>query len=635
MCGLISLSSSLPVERARLKRAADALAHRGPDGEGFWISPDGHTGLGHRRLGIIGLDDGAQPIANEDETLHIIVNSEFYGFEEIREELRGQGHRFRTASDSEIALHLYEQYGLAFTSRLRGEFALVLHDAKNNRLVAARDRFGIKPLCYAQDAAGTLYVASEAKAIFAAGFAAAWDADALFHACSVQYTPPDRTLFEGVRQLQPGHLLVFENGHLTLQKYWDIDYPQEPLEDTRSDADWISLFRGEFETAVRLRLRSDVPVCFHLSGGIDSSAIAATAAKLSAAPVTCFTVRFAQEGYDEFPVAREMAARMGAELHAVEVSAQDMVDYIPDAVYYSEGMAVNGHLAGKFLLNRAIHAAGFKVSLSGEGADELLAGYPHFREDMIALDAAQEPRRAALYQSNSKLAGLFLAHGETLPTQAVEEALGYLPSFLKAKASLGRRMTALLADDYAEAMRHRDVYAEVVAAFDVGGQLAARHVVNQSSYLWTKMVLAGYILKTLGDGCEMAHAVEGRVPFLDHRLFELARQMPMHLKIRDMVEKYVLREAARPLLTEAVYKRQKHPFIAPPVSRAPALDARLQDTLRSAAFARMGFFDAKRVRDWLDALAAAPEAERIAAEPPLMMMLTAFFIGQKFGLQGG
>jgi asparagine synthase (glutamine-hydrolysing) len=635
MCGIVSICrTNAPVDRRQLKKAADALTHRGPDGEGFWLSDDGRTALAHRRLSIIDLSTGAQPLSNEDGTVHAVINGEFYGFNKIRRNLEQKGHCFKTASDSEILLHLYEQYGDDCVRHLRGEFSFILYDERKRRLLAARDRFGIKPLCYAA-AGDTLYLASEAKAIFAAGFQARWDEYAFFHACNIQYVPQDRTLFEGVRQLPPGHLLIQENGAVTISKYWDLDYPREPETDAHDDREWLEIFAQEFETSIRLRLQSDVPVCFHLSGGLDSSAVAALGMKINGTPMDCFTVSFDQEGYDELPIAREMAEKMGAKLHVVRVSQNDLVNTIPNAVWYSEGLAINGHLAGKFLLSRAIRAAGFKVALTGEGSDEILAGYPHLREDAIRHSTGTDAAALAeLYRTNEKLAGLFLPYGETLSTSAVDELLKFTPSFLKAKASLGFRVTSLLSHAFVDSIGKHDIYREVVSAFDVPGQLAGRSAVNQSSYLWTKLALANYILRTLGDGCEMAHSVEGRLPFLDHVLFEKIRAMPLRMKIRDRVEKYILREAVRPLLTETVYKRQKHPFIAPPVSRFSntALDGFIQDTLRSQDFMHMPFFNNKKVLNWLDSLAGQSEKDQVAAEPVLMMILTSFLIHKKFNL---
>lgn len=637
MCGIVSISNpASPVAPHLLKKATDALIHRGPDGEGFYFSPDKRTALGHRRLSIIDLSTGGQPLSNEDGTVHAVVNGEFYDFASIRRELENKGHRFKTSSDSEIVLHLYEEYGLDCLSYLRGEFAFVIYDAPADRLIAARDRFGIKPLCYAQDAAGVFYTASEAKAIFAAGFPAAWDDYAFYHACNAQYVPQDRTLFKGVHQLPPGHVLIREKKSMTIRKYWDLDYPQEPDAEEKSDAEWQEIFEHTFSESVRLRLRADVPVCFHLSGGLDSSSIAAQGMALHGKPMDCFTVSFDHDGYDELPVAREMAQKMNAPLHVVRVSQDDIVHAIPEAVWYSEGLAINGHLAGKFMLNKAIRAAGFKVALSGEGSDELLAGYPHLREDIIlhGPDTGLHDRLAGLYQSNDKLAGVFLQHGDAISTGAVDSALGFTPSFLKAKASLGLRMLSVLDDGFIREMKNRDIYSDLIHSFDVGKQLTGRHVVNQSSYLWTKLPLANYILRTLGDGCEMAHAVEGRVPFLDHVLFEKMRALPLRMKIRDLTEKYILRETAKPLVTPAIYKRQKHPFIAPPVSRFsnPALDGFIQDTLRSSQFAAMPFIDHKKVLKWVDQLQSLDAKDQVAAEPVLMMILTSHLIHKAFSL---
>ena len=633
MCGIVSIvSSGEVIDPHRLKKAADALAHRGPDGAGFWYAKDGQVGIGHRRLSIIDHSTGAQPISNEDRTLHVAVNGEFYGFEALRHSLEQKGHCFRTSSDSEIVLHLYEEYGFDFTHHLRGEFAFILYDETQRRMIAVRDRFGIKPLCYAQDTQGTFYLASEAKALFAAGYKAEWDEYAFFHACNAQYVPADRTLFEGVHQLPPGHMLIIENHKTSLKKYWDMDYPSV-LNDAKTDKEWMDEFYSKFEESIRLRLRADVPICFHLSGGLDSSAVAALGIHLYGKPLDCFTISFAEEGYDELPFAREMATKMGTTLHTISVSQDDLVQYLPEAVYYSEGLAINGHLAGKFLLSKAIHEAGFKVALTGEGSDELLAGYPHFREDLMGVDHTIASHRKALHERNDKLAGIFLAHGDTLPTDGIEDVLGFTPSFLRAKASLGFRMMGILSEDF-KSKKLGDIYADIAQAFDVENQLRGRHVVNQSSYLWTKLTLATYILRTLGDGCEMASAVEGRLPFLDHKLFEFCRAMPIHLKIRDMVEKYILRETVKPFLTDTVYKRQKHPFIAPPVSRFsnPALNMFVQDTLRSTAFNNMPFFDQGQVMNWLDNLPKLSGKDINAAEPVLMMMLTSFLIHKRFDL---
>lgn len=631
MCGIFSLSSpARPISRDTVHHALAAISHRGPDGEGIWMSDDQHVALGHRRLSIIDLAGGAQPLHNTRGDIHIVVNGEIYDHRRQRDDLIARGHVFSTRSDSEVALHLYAEHGLDFVHHLRGEFALIIYDARTDTLIAARDRFGIKPLCFAQSTDGTLCMASEAKAIFAAGFTPAWDHEAFYHACTLQYTPADRSVFAGIRQLPPGHLLVARNGAVSLRPYWDIDFAPEK-DSQRSDQDWIDAFSSALRDSVALRLDADVPVCTHLSGGIDSSTITALATQADRGVKDSFIVRFdGDSGYDETPVAQEMAHKVGITLSIVEVDGDSVADHLGDAAWFSEGISINSHLIGKYMLNRAIRAAGYKVALSGEGADELLAGYPHLREDTIDSHAAPATARQNLYAGNAKLAGVFLADGDMLDSSGMTGQLGYTPAFLRAKASLGHRLHALLRDDYRHAMHAHDPFAEMAARYKQAVAPLSR--VDAASHLWTKSALANYILRTLGDGCEMPHAVEGRVPFLDHHLWEMARAMPAHLKIRDMTEKFILREAARPLITETLYKRQKHPFIAPPGARMMTARLRqmMRDTLGSASFSSMPFFEPTRVHAWLDTYENAPAQAQVSNEPVLMTLLTAAALHDRY-----
>lgn len=626
MCGIVSIVSAAgAVDPACLKRATDALIHRGPDGEGFWISADRSASLGHRRLSIIDLATGAQPISNERGDIHITVNGEFYGHEDIRSDLQARGHVFKTSSDSEIALHLYEEYGDSCVDHLRGEFAFIIYDETKKRLFAARDRFGIKPLCWAEYQ-GAFYLASEAKAIIAAGVPAAWDSYSFYHAATMQYVPQDQTLFSGIHQLKPGHHMVVEKGAATIRPYWDMDYPVDSMAISEGDA--LDGFGHMLSESIRLRLRADVPVCCHLSGGLDSASVLGMASAIHGRPLSAFTVAFEEESYDEYDLAAEMAQRNGGSFHAIRLTQEDLVTHMPDAVYHGEGLAINGHLVGKFLLNRAIRQQGYKVALTGEGSDENLAGYPHLRQDLGG--------GAALYQSNQASLGAQLAFGDQLPLDAVRRKLGYVPAFLAAKASYGLRMQSLLSGDFRQKFGDRDIYADFIDNIAVSSQLIARKRVDQSLYLWNKTALANYILRTLGDGMEMSHSVEGRLPFLDHKLFEYARALPLDMKIRNGVEKYILRETAKPYITERIYKREKHPFMAPPVSAFSnqGLDLLINDTLNSNILKNLPFFDAGAVRTQWKNLRHMSRQEQIAWEPVMMTVLTACFIGERFRLNG-
>lgn len=639
MCGFIAQLDPLAGDKhAALRSALAALRHRGPDGEDIWCSADGNVALGHARLAVIGLNNGSQPIANEDESIHAVVNGEFYDFERIRAELQNQGHRFRTESDSEIVIHLYEEYGSGCLQFLRGEFAFVLWDENKRQLFAARDRFGIKPLVYALHNGGII-LASEAKALFAAGVPARWDEESFFDACNLQYVMPERTLFGGVFQLLPGHYLIAgEDGRvLTTQKYWDLNYSEEADDlrafSQRQQVETVETFRDRLKTAVHMRLRADIPVCCHLSGGMDSSSIVALAAQYASSPVQCFSVTFNEESYDELQVAARMARHANAVLHPVPVSQSDIIEHLADAVYFSEGLAVNGHLPAKYLLHKEIRRQGFKVALTGEGSDEALAGYAHLRADLFAARGRND-LIAALGQGNSVSKGIMLKHGQSLPLTAVEECLSFVPNFLQAKGTLGFKLNSVLSGEYRGQFAGVDCYERLLMRLDIERQLKGKHRVNQSLYLWTKTALANYILRTLGDGTEMAHSIEGRVPFLDHELFEYASRLPLEMKINGSTEKFVLREAMNGLVTDEIYSRQKHPFVAPPLSlftdgRSADL---LHDELSSADFASIPFFDQRKILDLLEKMPGMPADTASANDPVFMTALSALALKRRFAL---
>jgi asparagine synthase (glutamine-hydrolysing) len=634
MCGIFAAYNQHDkVTDYSLESALKALRERGPDGDGRWISSRRDVALGHTRLAIIGLNNGLQPIANEDNSVVAVVNGEFYDFERIRTQLLSLGHKFSTDSDSEIIVHLYEEHGVDCLRFLRGEFAFVLWDERKRRLFAGRDRFGIKPLSYSWQN-NQLYLASTAKALFAAGFRAAWDHESVFHSVHMQYVLPDRSLFAGISQLRPGHFLLVQDGIMSHQCYFDLDYPEElPEPAPFEEAELIERFSAKFTESVRLRMRADTPICSHLSGGLDSSAILATAAKLSRVPIKAFSVSFDDAQYDEYSLAKAMAEKVNAEFHPVHVSQDDLIETLPAAVYWSEGLAVNGHLSAKFILNKEISKAGYKVALTGEGADEVLAGYAHLRSDLFRAQGQTE-LLAALHESNRASAGIMLSAGQSLSLESVKQRLGFSPGFLEAKASFAHKLSALLKDEFKAAFSRSEPYMELLDSFDFDGQLRNRHPVNQSLYLWSKMALSNYILHTIGDGTEMPSAVEGRVPFLDHELFELARSLPMSMKIKGTVEKYILREAARPIITDAIYRRQKHPFVAPPISSQVGDKARdtFQSQLRSREVQNLPFFEHKKLVGLLDRLPELSDDEQKAFDPVLMTVLSMSAMQQGFAL---
>jgi asparagine synthase (glutamine-hydrolysing) len=539
------------------------------------------VGLGHARLSIIDFETGAQPIASENEDIWIAVNGEFYDFENIRGGLERRGYRFRTRGDSEIALHLYQEKGAGSLKELRGEFAFVLWDGPNQTLFAARDRFGIKPLYYAM-VGDTLYLASEVKALFAAGVPAEWDPDSFYQHLFV-FLNQDRTLFRGVFQVPPGHYLLATAAGIRVLRYWDLDYPRiTDYTPELNERECVEQLRDLLTEAVRLRLRADIPVTVFLSGGVDSSAVLGFASALCEKPLQAYTVSFDHADYDESDVASETATRAGAIYHPVPISQRDLADHLADAVWHAETLGVNLHGVARYLLCRALHGDGYRVALTGEGADEIFGGYIQSRRDML-------------------LSVSGAGRGPNSPLPGVDRSLGFTPAWLH-RVALTRSVFHLLLDaDYQAQFTDRDPFALFIEQFDRQGQLEGRHPMIQSLYLWTRSILPNYTL--FAERLEMAHGVEARLPFLDHHLFESVRHIPPGLLLRDR-EKHALREASRPVITETVYRRPKQPFLAPPTPLSATGPVRelAQDLFRSSALGALPFFDQAAVRALFDGL---------------------------------
>jgi len=621
MCGIVAvLSWDAPAPP--LDAALVALAHRGPDGRGTWRSGDGRVALGHVRLAVRDLAGGAQPLADEEGKVVAVVNGELYSAE-LRRELVSLGHRFRAQTDSEVVVHAWKQWGPAMLPRLQGELAFALWDARDGVLFAARDRFGIKPLAWTEHG-GSVMLASQARALFALGVPAAWDHASVLQASSLQYVEPDATLFEGVHQVPAGCALLARDGRVRITRYWDLDYPRTPRVWADEGAA-VRAFRERFDDAVRDRLVADVPVAVQLSGGLDSSAVLASATRSAGRSFDAFTVSFTDDGgYDESILARQTADHLGARLHVLPVADREVAAVFPDAVVASEGACINAHAAAKLILSRAVRDGGFKVVLTGEGADEVLLGYAHLRSDI-------EGTSAGVAATNAASAGLMLVEQGRSPALAeVERVLGFQPSWLIAKASFGERVRALLQPSFVAGFGDRDPARTLLSAFDVAGQLEGRERVLQSSYLWTRLALEGYILRTLGDGLEMASGVEGRVPMLDDRLFAFIRELPTTMKVRGGVEKWVLREAMRGDLPEAVLRREKHPFLAPPMGKETLAAAR--DILASESFRGQPFFQPQRVTALLDELPAMAPQQRKLHDPVVFFVLSIAVLHARLGL---
>lgn len=635
MCGIIAIySQSEPVNAGRLDSAIEQLRPRGPDGVGSWIDSDGRVGLGHARLSLIDAATGSQPMANEDDSLRLIVNGEFYDFERIRAELEQHGHRFSTLSDSEIALHLYEQYGVGCLEHLRGEFAFAIWDVGRSELFAARDRFGIKPLFYAVDG-DKIYLASEVKAIFAAGLRPSWDHESVYQHLYFS-VDQDRSLFGGVRQIPPGHFLRIRDGVVTLKRYWDVEYPRDNAKTfALSSEDCVERVRELLSEAVRLRMRADVPVGCYLSGGVDSSSVLGLAATFAESPMTAFTIAFDHDDFNENESSRLTAEFVGANYHPVPVNAADFAEDFEEAVRRGEMIHYNAHGPARFRLSRNVRDAGYKVVLAGEGADELFAGYDFSSQAVLSAGTSSgfsKWLRIAMRMLRPK-GGLQREIAKTSPWLArLSQGLAFPPHLLEYVASKFGLLGDIIAPDIARRFQGRDPYREFFRQFDYRSTLYGSEPAKQILYLWMKSVFVNYVLAA--ERLDMAHAVEVRLPFLDHKLFEFAKSIPVPMLAENGRLKHLLREAVKPYVRPEVYDGLKQPFIAPPtdlVAGNPMFEL-LQDHLRSESFAAVPFFDQKAVIKLLDGLPAMDAASRASMDPVLFMMASYGILQSKYGL---
>lgn len=628
MCGITGIfSSQETLSHFKLEKMTSSLAHRGPDGSGLWFSKNKKVGLGHRLLKIMDDSSGSQPITSFDENIVISVNGEFYDFESIKKNLIGKGYTFQTHSDSEILLCLYQEYGIDFIKKLRGEFSFILYDQNKNRLIAGRDRFGIKPLCYHLDPHGTLFIASEAKSMLSIGIGNHWDEKAFSHSLFLQYLPQDKTFFKDIHLVKPGHFILYDGEKLTQNKYWDIDFPttKSPSPITNlTEESLTSDLENLLIESIQTRLQGNKDICFHLSGGLDSSLIAAMASKISGKASTCFSISFENKDYDESNFAQKTVEHIGGKLIQTSVNTKKVIENLEKAVYFTEGTTINNHLVAKFLLNKKIKESGFKIAFTGEGADEGMGGYSHLRQDHFGENITSH--------ENDLITDIQFSKQFIPAFENIKDEWGFVPSFLQAKGFMGTQINEFINPSLKNKLPFQELSQELLSSLD-SSQLKSRSKVDKSTYLWMKFTLANYILKTLGDGCEMAHGIEGRVPFLDHKLFEYMKNIPIDFKITPSTEKYLLRKVAEKYLPPEIYNRPKKTFMAPPL----LLDNRegiefINDHLRSNDFRNFKFFDSKSIISWLDTLQHLSVSEKASQEPLIMVILTSFFIQKNFKL---
>ncbi|MGE3146296.1 MAG: asparagine synthase (glutamine-hydrolyzing) [Pseudorhodoplanes sp.] len=598
MCGIAGyVGTGVLTEDATalLQRMCARIAHRGPDGEGVHVGIG--VGLGHRRLAVIDLSaDGAQPMANADGSAWITYNGEIFNHIELRAMLAARGRRFRSTSDTEVVLHLYEEFGTDFVSHLNGDFALAIWDERRRRLVLARDRMGVRPLFYAQYG-GTFFFASEIKALLAVpGIEAEIDPLALDQIFTLWTPIPPRTIFRGISEVLPGHLMVVENGEVRSWQHWELSFPEAAVgPDPRREGEIAEALLGLLEDATRIRLRADVEVGSFLSGGLDSSTISALAVRHAPAGLRSFAVTFDDPAFDESAHQAVMAAALGTEHHSIRCGAGDVASSFPAIVLHAEQPVLRTAPAPLFRLSGLVRENGLKVVLTGEGADEIFAGYDIFREARIRRFCARQPASAF----RPHLFRRIYPYLSSLKQQTPE----YLAAFFATGADaagdpLFSHRPRMRATTGAKIFFSADLRA-TLDGYDAAEELAASlpkafvrwHPLHQAQYLETRFLLPGYILSSQGDRMAMAHGVETRFPFLDHRLVEFAARIPPELKLRGLREKHILKAAAADLVPKAIRERSKQPYRAPDSASFRGGDANLDDALSPAAIQSTGLFN--------------------------------------------
>ncbi|AKM10718.1 asparagine synthase (glutamine-hydrolyzing) [Croceicoccus naphthovorans] len=610
MCGIAGLWSPHYDDQTEThtKLMADRMYHRGPDGYGFLHDPDNGLAMVHTRLSIIGLDSGTQPIHGREDDgtghLKLTVNGEFYDYKRIRGLLRTDGYWFNTRSDSEIAMKLYHKHGLDFVHHLRGEFAFALFDEQKQQLILVRDRFGIRPLYYHKGEKG-MFWGSEIKAMLA-------HPDVPRKVCPkaqlhqmMQVMVPGMTLFEDIHALKPGHMVIVtrkgDDYEVEERRYWDAEFPLEGEHDDLPDEEHIENVRRALVESITLRLEADVPVACYLSGGIDSCSILGMAAAIQQSPVKAFTISFDDDRYDEAHIATEMAEMAGADQDILNIKAVDLYgENFEKAVYYSERTFYNTLGVAKMLMSEHVRKVGYKVVITGEGSDELFGGYAQFKADYFLHDPAYAETAAGedMKKRNAIFSGSVLAEKQ-ISHPAFEEVMGFTPSWIQPWMLVLERVKPLLSDEFKAKLGDYDPVAAIAYSLDKS-MLDGRHVLDKVQYSWIKTMLEGQILNWGGDRVDMANSLESRPAFLDHHVAELALRIPPHVRIRDGIEKWVVREAMKHVLPEVLYKREKFAFMAPPAhtdrAKAAEIDKLIEKWLSSAEIAEHGIFDEAKLR---------------------------------------
>jgi asparagine synthase (glutamine-hydrolysing) len=601
MCGVVGivpLDGHATPEREILQRMVAAIRHRGPDDEGYYVASG--VGLGHARLSIIDVQGGRQPIHNEDKSIWITYNGEIFNYIELRQDLETRGHRFYTETDTEVIVHMYEEYGDEFVHQLNGQFAIALWDQNRRRQLLVRDRVGILPLFYSVTADCLLF-SSEIKGLLASGqIKPTLDHETLDQLLTFWCPVAPKTMFTGVSQVKPGEMLVLSNGQIVRHQYWDWNFPTDGQFSQKNDQDLADELEALLEDATRIRLRADVPVGAYLSGGLDSSSLVALINKQKISKLRTFSIGFENAGFDETDFQRELSDHLCTDHSSIHCGEEDIASLFVRSIWHAEAPILRTAPIPMNMLSSLVRQSDFKVVLTGEGADEVLGGYDIFKEAKVREFWSRNPAsewRPALLQRLYPYLDISGSKSKTYLRTFFGSNLGdvnHLTFAHMPRWNMTSQIKMFYSQEFKDSLQQG-------AAENFERQAAKSwpdwHRFNRWEYVEAKTILPGYILSSQGDRMLMANSVEGRFPFLDHRVIEFARMMPPKLKMRAMREKYLLKKAMQKHVPDSITKRTKQPYRAPnaEVFTSDKAFSGIADLLSAESLSRAGYFDPKKV----------------------------------------
>jgi asparagine synthase (glutamine-hydrolysing) len=635
MCGIAGMLNfdGRPADPEVLRHMIATLGHRGPDADGIHV--DGPIGLAHARLSIIDLQTGGQPMSTTDGRHWITFNGEIFNYVELREELVSKGHAFATRSDTEVVLNAYREWGEDCVNHFNGQWSFAIRDSAERKLFASRDRMGIRPLFYTRTPNGFLF-ASEVKALLASGAVSAeFDAIGMDQVFTFWMSLPPRTVFKNIQQLPPAHSLTVIGGDVRVREYWTPSFSRQAESGAVDEQEAGKQLLHLLCDATRIRLRSDVPVGAYLSGGIDSTLTTALVRRIAGDRLRSFSIAFHDKDYDESAYQLEASKFLRTQHSCVTCSSADVARVFPDVIRSAEQPIVRTAPAPMFLLSKLVHESGFKVVLTGEGADEVLGGYDIFKEAKIRrfwarnLNSKWRPlllKRMYPYlkdfqkQSAENLKHFF----RVTPEDLVSPLFSHLPRW-----ELTSRLKLLFSQDFAAQVGRYDALQELQETLPA--DFGSWTHLSQAQYLEAKYFLPGYLLSSQGDRMAMAHSVEGRYPFLDYRVVEFAAKLPDRLKLRVLNEKYLLKQICRGMIPESILRRVKQPYRAPDSrcffgTGAPEYVKELTST---ASVVESGIFDAQAVGALISKFTAG-KANSVKDDMALVSVLSSQILAQEF-----